>query len=95
MLTNDREKYEAFWKEFGRQIKFGAYSDYGMHGELLRDLLLFWSAKEQKMVTLQEYVDKMPAERSSSTLQPVTPPTVWPSSPPLSWCWIRATTCCC
>ena len=39
MLTNDREKYEAFWKEFGRQIKFGAYSDYGMHGELLRDLL--------------------------------------------------------
>ena len=63
MLTNDREKYEAFWKEFGRQIKFGAYSDYGMHGELLRDLLLFWSAKEQKMVTLQEYVDKMPAEQ--------------------------------
>ena len=50
MLVNDREKYEAFWKEFGRQIKFGAYSDYGMHAELLRDLLLFWSAKEQKMV---------------------------------------------
>ena len=63
MLANDREKYEAFWKEFGRQIKFGAYSDYGMHAELLRDLLLFWSAKEQKMVTLQEYVDKMPAEQ--------------------------------
>ena len=63
MLVNDREKYEAFWKEFGRQIKFGAYSDYGMHAELLRDLLLFWSAKEQKMVTLQEYVDKMPAEQ--------------------------------
>ena len=48
---------------FGRQIKFGAYSDYGMHAELLRDLLLFWSATEQKMVTLQEYVDKMPAEQ--------------------------------
>ena len=63
MLANDREKYEEFWKEFGRQIKFGAYSDYGMHAELLRDLLLFWSAKEQKMVTLQEYVDKMPAEQ--------------------------------
>ena len=57
MLANDREKYEAFWKEFGRQIKFGAYSDYGMHAELLRDLLLFWSAKEQKMVTLQEYIE--------------------------------------
>ena len=53
MLANDREKYESFWKEFGRQLKFGAYSDYGMHAELLRDLLLFWSAKEQKMVTLQ------------------------------------------
>ena len=63
MLNNDRAKYEEFWKEFGRQIKFGAYSDYGMHAELLRDLLLFWSAKEQKMVTLQEYVDKMPAEQ--------------------------------
>ena len=63
MLANDREKYEEFWKEFGRQIKFGAYSDYGMHAELLRDLLLFWSAKEQKMVTLQEYIDKMPAEQ--------------------------------
>jgi len=63
MLANDREKYEEFWKEFGRQIKFGAYSDYGMHAELLRDLLLFWSAKEQKMITLQEYVDKMPAEQ--------------------------------
>ncbi|OLA33501.1 MAG: molecular chaperone HtpG [Faecalibacterium prausnitzii] len=50
MLANDRQKYEEFWKEFGRQIKFGAYSDYGMHAELLRDLLLFWSAKEQKMV---------------------------------------------
>ena len=39
MLNNDRAKYEEFWKEFGRQIKFGAYSDYGMHAELLRDLL--------------------------------------------------------
>ena len=57
MLANDREKYESFWKEFGRQLKFGAYSDYGMHAELLRDLLLFWSAKEQKMVTIQEYID--------------------------------------
>ena len=45
------------------RLKFGAYSDYGMHAELLRDLLLFWSAKEQKMVTLQEYVEKMPAEQ--------------------------------
>ncbi len=63
MLVNDREKYEAFWKEFGRQIKFGVYSDYGMHTELLRGLLLFYSAKEKKMVTLEEYVEKMPAEQ--------------------------------
>jgi molecular chaperone HtpG len=63
MLVNDREKYEAVWKEFGRQLKFGAYSDYGMHAELLRDLLLFYSAKEQKMITLEEYVEKMPAEQ--------------------------------
>ena len=63
MLVNDREKYESFWKEFGRQIKFGVYSDYGMHTELLRGLLLFYSAKEKKMVTLEEYVEKMPADQ--------------------------------
>ena len=63
MLVNDREKYENFWKEFGRQIKFGVYSDYGMHTELLRGLLLFYSAKEKKMVTLEEYVEKMPADQ--------------------------------
>ena len=65
MLVNDREKYEAFWKEFGRQIKFGAYSDYGMHAELLRDLLLFWSAKEQKMITLAEYAKGMPEDQKA------------------------------
>jgi molecular chaperone HtpG len=63
MLTNDRAKYEEFWKSFGRQIKFGCYSDYGMHADLLKDLLLFYSAKEKKMVTLDEYVQKMPAEQ--------------------------------
>ncbi len=60
MLTNDREKYDEFWKNFGRQIKFGCYSDYGMHADLLKDLLLFYSAKEKKMITLEEYVAKMP-----------------------------------
>ena len=63
MLVNDREKYETFWKSFGRQIKFGIYGDYGMHKDLLADLLLFWSAKEQKYVTLDEYVEKMPADQ--------------------------------
>ena len=65
MLANDRTKYEEFWKEFGRQIKFGAYSDYGMHAELLRDLLLFWSAKEQKMITLAEYAKGMPEDQKA------------------------------
>ena len=60
MLVNDREKYETFWKSFGRQIKFGVYGDYGMHKDLLADLLMFWSAKEQKYVTLDEYIEKMP-----------------------------------
>ena len=60
MLVNDREKYETFWKNFGRQIKFGIYGDYGMHKDLLGDLLMFYSAKEKKLVTLDEYVEKMP-----------------------------------
>lgn len=60
MLVNDRDKYETFWKAFGRQIKFGIYGDYGMHKDLLADLLLFYSAKEQKLVTLDEYIEKMP-----------------------------------
>ena len=63
MLVNDREKYETFWKSFGRQIKFGIYGDYGMHKDLLADLLMFWSAKEQKYVTLDEYIEKMPEDQ--------------------------------
>ena len=63
MLNNDREKYETFWKAFGRQIKFGIYGDYGMHKDLLGDLLLFWSAKEKKLVTLDEYIEKVPEDQ--------------------------------
>ena len=63
MLVNDREKYETFWKNFGRQIKFGIYGDYSMHKDLLGDLLMFYSAKEKKLVTLDEYVEKMPEEQ--------------------------------
>ena len=59
MLTNDREKYEAFFKNFGLQLKYGIYSDYGAHKELLQDLLLFYSSSEKKMVTLEEYVSRM------------------------------------
>lgn len=60
MLKNDREKYETFFLAFGLQLKYGTYMDYGMHSELLRDLLLFHSMKQDKLITLQEYVDAMP-----------------------------------
>ena len=60
MLKNDREKYEAFWKSFGRVLKFGVYSDYGAHKDVLSDLLVFYSAKEEKLITLDEYVSAMP-----------------------------------
>lgn len=59
MLKNEREEYEKFWKNFGLQIKFGVYNDYGMNKELLQDLLLFTSSKELKLVTLDEYVERM------------------------------------
>lgn len=61
MLKNDREKYEKFWEGFGVQLKFGAYSDYGMHKDVLQDLLLFNSSNDNgKLVTLEEYVSRMP-----------------------------------
>ena len=60
MLKNDREKYEAFWKSFGRVLKFGVYGDYGAHKDALSDLLVFYSAKEEKLITLDEYVSAMP-----------------------------------
>ncbi|MBR6995639.1 MAG: molecular chaperone HtpG [Ruminococcus sp.] len=59
MLKNEREKYEEFWKAFGLQLKYGVYSDFGMHKEKLQDLLMFTSSNEQKLVTLDEYVTAM------------------------------------
>jgi len=59
MLNNDREEYEKFWANFGLQIKFGVYNNYGMDKEKLQDLLLFYSSKEQKLVTLDEYINRM------------------------------------
>jgi len=63
MLKNDREKYEKFFAAFGRQLKFGVVNEYGAHKDLLQDLLVFWSSKENKLVTLQEYADAMPEEQ--------------------------------
>ncbi len=59
MLKDDREKYEQFWKAFGSQLKFGAYSDYGAHKDLLQDLLLFVSSENEKGTTLAEYKERM------------------------------------
>ncbi len=60
MQKDRRADYEKFFAAFGRQIKFGIASDYGMHKDQLQDLLLFYSAKEKKQITLKEYVDAMP-----------------------------------
>ena len=65
LLENDREKYETFYKAFGLQLKYGAVSDYGMHKEAVQDLLLFWSAKEDKLVSLHEYVAAMPEDQAA------------------------------
>ncbi|MDR6553312.1 molecular chaperone HtpG [Paenibacillus qinlingensis] len=63
LLKDEREKYEQFYKSFGRQLKFGVYSDYGTHKELLQDLLMFSSSKEKQLVTLDEYVSRMPEDQ--------------------------------
>ena len=60
MMKNDREKYEKFYHSFGLQLKYGVYADYGMHKELLQDLLLFPSSQDGKLTSLQEYIDRMP-----------------------------------
>lgn len=61
MMKNDREKYEQFYHSFGLQLKYGIYQDYGMHKELLQDLLLFPSSHENgKLTSLKEYIDRMP-----------------------------------
>ena len=59
MLENDREKYEVFFAAFGRQLKYGTVSDYGAHKESTQDLLLFWSHKQGKLISLKEYVEAM------------------------------------
>lgn len=65
MRDNDREEYEKFFENFGRGLKYGIYSSYGMEKHQLGELLLFYSAKEKKMITLDEYITNMPEEQSS------------------------------
>lgn len=63
LLKDERDKYEKFYKSFGRQLKYGVYSDYGSHKDVLQDLLMFYSSTEKKLVTLEEYVSRMPEEQ--------------------------------
>ncbi len=63
LQKDKREDYEKFWKAFGRQIKYGAYVQYGMHKELLQDLLMYHSSTEDKLTTLEEYVSRMKEEQ--------------------------------
>jgi molecular chaperone HtpG len=63
MLRDEREKYEEFYKAFGRQLKYGLYDNFGSDKDVLQDLLLFYSSREKKLVTLDEYVARMPEEQ--------------------------------
>ncbi|MFB7303762.1 molecular chaperone HtpG [Heyndrickxia sporothermodurans] len=63
LLKDDREKYEKFYISFGRQLKFGVYNDFGQDKDVLQDLIMFYSSKEKKLVTLDEYVSRMPEEQ--------------------------------
>ncbi|MGN0658711.1 MAG: molecular chaperone HtpG [Emergencia sp.] len=58
-MKNDREGYEKFFENFGRQLKYGIYDDFGMHKDVLSDLVLFYSSMEKKMISLDEYIAKM------------------------------------
>ena len=65
LMEADREAYEKFFRAFGLQLKFGVYSDFGMHKEMLKDLLLFPSSNEKKLVSLKEYVSRMKEEQKT------------------------------
>lgn len=63
MMKNDREKYNEFYENFGRQLKYGVYSDFGMNKDVLKELLMFYSSTEEKLVSLDEYISRMKDEQ--------------------------------
>ena len=63
LMKDDRTKYEQFWAAFGMQFKYALMNSYGQNRDTIRDLLLFWSSKENKLTSLKEYVDRMPASQ--------------------------------
>ena len=62
LLKNNRDKYLEFYKAFGMQLKFGIYNDYGMHKDKLEDLIMFYSSGDKKLITLDDYVNKLKEE---------------------------------
>ncbi len=65
MLRDDRESYNSFFNTFGVQLKYGVYNNFAQDKDKLKDLLMFYSAKEEKLVTLAEYVSKMPEDQAN------------------------------
>ncbi len=65
LLKNDRKKYEEFFNAFGRQLKFSVYNDYGMHKDQLKDFLLFYSAKNEKLISFKEYLETMQSDQTN------------------------------
>ena len=63
LMKDDREKYEKFWTAFGMNFKYALMNSYGEARDAIRDLMLFWSSKENKLVSLKEYVERMPASQ--------------------------------
>ena len=70
LLENDRQKYEEFYAAFARQLKYGTVAEFGAHKDATQDLLLFWSQKQGKLVTLKEYVDAMAQEQEKIYFAP-------------------------
>lgn len=62
-LANDREKYEKFWSAFGIQLKYGSVAQYGIYKDTLKDLLLFWSSNQGKLITIEDYLKNMPEDQ--------------------------------
>ncbi len=65
LINNDRDAYDKFFKAFGLQLKYGLYSDFGAHKDTLKDLVMFYSSTEKKLVTLDEYVSRMKEEQKT------------------------------
>ena len=92
MRDNDRDDYVKFFENLGRGLKYGIYQSYGMKKDELGGLLLFWSAREQKYVTLQEYAEAMP--EGQKAVYYAAGATAWPRCPWSRPSWPRAMTCC-